>query len=728
MIIKNTIDNEPILSNVGQVGEFRIRNSAKAFSILSSGLYANKIRAIIREYSCNAIDSHTEAGNLATPFDVHLPNSLEPWFAVRDYGVGLDEQQVRNIFTTYFESTKTATDELIGGLGLGSKSAFSFTDNFTIVAVKNGVKRVYTAFINEQGVPSIAPMGEEGSNEPNGVEIRFAVEDSWDFRKFHDEARHVYKHFKHRPVISGGFGEFKFIDPVYEDRDIIPGVHSNDGHGRSVAIMGNIEYPLDVPANADLGGLEHLLTCNLTIEFAIGELDIQASREGLSYIPETIAAIKTKLEAINAVLTVRLAEQVDVIKNQWEKAFFLNKKMNSSLWHTAVRKYIADASFNLLSADRYGTLKASRYSTLKEFQFTEEELEKRFNIKITAFRMKGYYGGDRIASTLGPKQFYDNNTGNYVHKWAIHVADTTEFVENDTTVGVGNRAKYHWKNADKEHANDCVYILNRADKKKDMKIKSFFKALSNPPKEQIRKASVLMQQERAKGIAKGVTVLKLEKRDYHGHMRSDDMVWRPAGDMSSFNDNETYYYLPLSGFTALGVVGEKGYDMKTFAQALKNSGVFTETVYGVRKTDLENIKGKTNWVNLDDYLRAELAKPGIINVKGIIKEAIDYNAYFKFAYVQNDITNANSPYLKLFNEFAGATAVNKTVLDGFQRLCIIYDIKAGNVNVTDEVAKYKKEMNAVEARYPLLNSLDQYFRDSQAVAEYINAIDMLKGI
>lgn len=283
MIIKNKIDNEPVLSNVGEVGEFRIRNSAKAFSILSSGLYANKVRAIIREYSCNAVDSHVEAGRADTPFDVHLPNSLEPWFAVRDYGVGLDEQQVRNIFTTYFESTKTATDELIGGLGLGSKSAFSYTDNFTIVAVKGGIKRVFTAFINDQGVPSIAPMGEEESNEPNGVEIRFAVEDSYDFRKFYNEAQHVYKHFKLRPVVSGGIGEFVFIDPEYSDRDIIPGVHASErGYGNSYAIMGNIEYPLDVPGNMDLGNVGHLLRCGLTIEFDIGELDIQASREGLS--------------------------------------------------------------------------------------------------------------------------------------------------------------------------------------------------------------------------------------------------------------------------------------------------------------------------------------------------------------------------------------------------------------------------------------------------------------
>ena len=63
MILNSAPQNEAIMSNVGQIGEFRIRNSAKAFSILSSGLYANKIRAIVRELSCNAVDSHTVAGN-----------------------------------------------------------------------------------------------------------------------------------------------------------------------------------------------------------------------------------------------------------------------------------------------------------------------------------------------------------------------------------------------------------------------------------------------------------------------------------------------------------------------------------------------------------------------------------------------------------------------------------------------------------------------------------------
>lgn len=717
MIIKNKIDNEPVLSNVGEVGEFRIRNSAKAFSILSSGLYANKIRAIIREYSCNAVDSHVEAGNADTPFDIHLPNSLEPWFAVRDYGVGLDEQQVRNIFTTYFESTKTETDDLIGGLGLGSKSAFSFTDNFTIVAIKNGMKRVYTAFINDQGVPSIAPMGEEVSDEPAGVEIRFAVEDSYDFRKFYNEAQHVYKHFKLRPVVSGGIGEFTFADPEYSDRDIIPGVHANDrGYGSSYAIMGNIEYPLDIPGNMDLGEVGHLLRCGLTIEFGIGELDIQASREGLSYIPETVAAVKAKLEAVNAVLADRVAEEVASVKNDWEKAYILSKKLDSDLWAAATNKYVTDTGFALITN--------SRYNRTKKFQFDEKTLEKKYNIVIRGFTINHGYSSS-TASRISLENVYNNETHTYEKHVSIPVDKNTQFVVNDTKVGASERAKYHWKNADGVVRNDRVYVIEKANKNADMKLTAFFKALANPPKSQIRKASTLLVKERAAGIGKDVSILKLERRNSRGHLNSNDMVWRDAGKLEQFDDAKTYYYLPLVGFKCEGIA--RAYDMKTFAGALADSGILTDTVYGVRKADLEDIKGKTNWVNLDTFVADKLAQPNLIDVKAVIKEAIGFDTYFKFTYVQNHV-NADSPYLKMFNEFVGVTASNANVRRAFQTLCTIYKVEAGNVNVNDEVAKYTNEMKELSKRYPLLDDLSRYYRNAEAIAEYINAMDAFKGI
>lgn len=720
MIIKNKIDNEPVLSNVGQVGEFRIRNSAKAFSILSSGLYANKIRAVIREYSCNAVDSHVEAGRETVPFDVHLPNALEPWFSVRDYGVGLDEQQVRNIFTTYFESSKTATDELIGGLGLGSKSAFSITDNFTIVAVKNGVKRVYTAFINDQGVPSIAPMGEEASTEPSGVEIRFAIENSLDFRKFVYEAQHVFKHFKNRPVVSGA-GDFEFTDPEYEDRDIIPGIHAlKYDHGSSYAIMGNIEYPIQVPNNADLGGLERLLKCGIVIEFGIGELDIQASREGLSYIPETISAIKAKLEALNAALAEKLAEEVNAVPNEWQKAYVIDSKANSNLWSTSCTKFIADTKFELVKRVSWGGCQ------FKTFEFDDETLEKKFNIKISAFTSHTNYNSYTTTGNYGKSTVYDNKTSTYIKLWNIKVGEHTCFVENDTKTGTFTRAKYHWRTdptlklAAKKDTY-YVFVLEKADRNREMNTKAFFKAISNPPANQQYKASGLLQQERAAGIARDVSILKLERRDHNGHMRSADMVWRDAGKLASFDDANTYYYLPMSGFKTLGAA--KLYDMKTFAKSLNDSGVLTGTLFGVRKADLEEVKKKANWVELDSYIISKLSQGGAFDVMSVVKKAIDVDSFFRFDV--SDLLNQDSPYLKFFSNFKDVKTASPDQRKAFEQLCVIYKIDAGNIQVTDIILKYKNEMEEIRKRYPIIGHIDKYYRNRQSVADYINAIDLL---
>ena len=344
MILNTTPQDQAILSNVGEVGGFKIKASAKAFSILSSGLYANKIRAIIRELSCNAVDSHTAAGKSDVPFEVHLPNSFSPYFSIRDFGTGLNHDQVTNIYTTYFESTKTDSNSYIGALGLGSKSPFSYTDNFTVTAIKDGRKGVYTAFINDDGVPSIALMAEEASDEANGVEFKFAVQENWDFSKFAEEARHVYKYFSLKPTIHGQ-ADFQVEEINYEQRDIIPGVHSISGSyvRPSMAVMGNIAYRIEMPnTDENLGELQHLLDCGLEMHFGIGELDFQASREGLSYIPQTIEAIKNKLEAVNSALAVVLAKEADVITNLWERAEFLEKRNNGFLWRAAVTKYCVD--------------------------------------------------------------------------------------------------------------------------------------------------------------------------------------------------------------------------------------------------------------------------------------------------------------------------------------------------------------------------------------------------
>ena len=725
MILNNAPANEAIVSNVGEIGEFRIRNSAKAFSILSSGLYANKIRAVIRELSCNAVDSHAAAGNTGTPFDVHLPNSLEPHFSIRDYGTGLSHEQVTNIYTTYFESTKTNSNAFIGALGLGSKSPFSYTDNFTVTAIQNGRKGIYTAFINEAGVPSIAQMMEEATDEPAGVEVKFAVNSRYDFDKFRQEARIVYKHFALRPVVSGN-GDFSFVDAEYESRDIVPGVHSFKTSSSSAAVMGNIAYPIDVPA-ADQSinpELRALLSCGLEMHFDIGELDFQASREGLSYIPSTVAAINRKLEQVNAALTLVLAKEADAIENLWDRAVFLYKKKEHRLWTAAVAKYATDTALP--------TYNDKQYNRLARFDFKVEDLASTYNIVIKQLRQSR---GSKVVSNnkshteYAPNHAKDAN-GHYItwQEWHVGVDADSHFVINDLKTGASERARYHYKETGCDVYSRVIWILEKADKTKDMDTKAFFAAIQEPPTARRFAASTLKQRER-ETLGRNVSILKLEKRSQGGYnyRRTDeDMVWRDAGKAGAFDPAVTHYYVPLSGFQMLSA---KGYTSgkELYDDVNSMPGLFNGTIYGVRKADIEEVKKMKNWINFEDHIAAKLNGKDVSKLlMSLVKANLDNRDIFDFPKGVVDKIDANSPYTKMILEFKG---VDKFTGNQYNMKNLFRKF-APNANLSPDAltTKYQQQLNEVVRRYPLLNNLSTYRVEASDIAEYVNLIDSKKGI
>src|SRR5262245_34262870 len=76
-------------------------------------LYSDPELAVIREYSTNALDAHRDAGN-PLPIEVTLPTPLAPLFKVRDYGDGLDAEDIRNIYSRYGTSTKRDSNDVVG--------------------------------------------------------------------------------------------------------------------------------------------------------------------------------------------------------------------------------------------------------------------------------------------------------------------------------------------------------------------------------------------------------------------------------------------------------------------------------------------------------------------------------------------------------------------------------------------------------------------------------------
>lgn len=323
-------------SSVEQIGDirdesvFKMKTSQKAFQILSS-LYSDKPLAIVRELGCNAMDSHIASGQSHRPFMVHVPNTLEPWFSIKDFGTGISHENIYQIYTTYFESTKTDTNSQVGMLGLGSKSPFCYTDNFTITSNHNKVKRIYNAYFNKSGMPTIALASQNNTNEENGVEIQIPVKSS----NFNDFSNAIFKSFRFfdvKPIITGGDITWNNDKADFEGSFW----KSYSGLGSSYAIMGGVAYPIDLYKLSD-DHYDIIRKAGLVINFNIGELDVTPSRESLMYHDWVITALNDKIELVKKDFVVKVEEKVkdaDNLLDALKSLYFLNNQwsfLNSSL-------------------------------------------------------------------------------------------------------------------------------------------------------------------------------------------------------------------------------------------------------------------------------------------------------------------------------------------------------------------------------------------------------------
>lgn len=158
--------------------EFGIGDVSTIIDILRNRLYANPIRTLTQEYLCNARDSHRDAGNRETPISVTLPTKLDSVMKIRDYGTGLSPDRVRDVFVNYGSSTKRGDNLQTGGFGIGAKSAWAYTDSFTVLSYHNGKLRSYIAHTGNNSNGTLELISEDDTAEPNGVEIQIPIRES----------------------------------------------------------------------------------------------------------------------------------------------------------------------------------------------------------------------------------------------------------------------------------------------------------------------------------------------------------------------------------------------------------------------------------------------------------------------------------------------------------------------------------------------------------------------
>lgn len=135
-------------------------------------LYADRRLAVVREYVSNAVDASRVAGSTA-PVEVTTPTLLEPNFTVTDRGVGMTAAQVEAAFLAFAASTKRDTNELVGGLGVGAKSAWAIAESFLVDTVKDGKRTVVRAARN---LSHQVLLADSPTDLPDGTTVSIPVE------------------------------------------------------------------------------------------------------------------------------------------------------------------------------------------------------------------------------------------------------------------------------------------------------------------------------------------------------------------------------------------------------------------------------------------------------------------------------------------------------------------------------------------------------------------------
>lgn len=121
---------------------FTINSNQFGFIMGLLDQYSDPPSAVLREYVSNAVDAVNGITDGKVTVILPSSNADSSELVIKDNGCGMSEDFVINHLNSYADSSKRDDTASIGSKGIGSKSAFSITDKFTITTVKDGVKTV----------------------------------------------------------------------------------------------------------------------------------------------------------------------------------------------------------------------------------------------------------------------------------------------------------------------------------------------------------------------------------------------------------------------------------------------------------------------------------------------------------------------------------------------------------------------------------------------------------
>lgn len=711
--------------------EMTIELSAHAYSVLSKGLYSDPYRAIVRELSCNAWDSHIVAGKTDVPFEVCLPNVMEPVFKVRDFGTGLPPDKIETLYT-YFKSTKQASEHQTGFFGLGSKSPFSYTKKFTSVSFYEGKKYHFVVFLNAKGIPGTMLMSTEDTTEPNGIEVSFTVEQQ-DFQSFHHAARAALRPFQKKPTIRGVHITGSFFNtpanPFLEGKDwkLYSAAYGTSPVERATACMGNVEYPLGTTGRSGMSkNAQALLGSLLLVEFPLGAFEITPAREAIQWTEYSIANINEKLEAIYDEIVTHVTNKISAAPSLWQ-ANIENQTLVESgplsglglrpTWKGKSVKGVMQvpADVNLM---RIAAESPSRSSSGAQCKNAASVSQQTVDVRprVTKFYFADFAGSlGRVSNYV--RDHFNRNESCYV------IVPVDEVVEDDKRY-----TDYKAKNP----TGYCPYLPQIPRRKpvyEKARLQAFLDAFGILEKDVVMASAVPQRprqvtERQARLVGSKARAFSFDEK---GYGVAADCYWREAEVDLAKTDESVYIELNKWQFVN-SKLAVKPAAFKVWLGKFRKTGLDLPAsgLIGVKTADMKKFQKATNWITLDEYATKKLRE---------LWQSKDFQLCYKALTLFNE-----EAYFHKLATFAAADGVasdfKKIVTDigkVIENSSKSYNFGVCVSHLTD--AAWNSELTTIDSgtqdlvsqatkRYPLLHAL---FGDrcptTKAVIQYAQLID-----
>ena len=287
-----------VTSNITALKKRQVGVSARAMRHIMgilTNLYNDRELAVIREYYTNGLDAHKKAG-VTAPVKITLPTWDKPNYIVQDFGVGMDGDMLFEIYGEYGESVGSDNDEIVGGFGLGSKSAYTIANQFTVSSIKDGTRTTALFQKESHGAYDVQIISVTKTTDGNGTTVNIPI-NTKDLNVFNSKAHQFFAYSAPGAVLVNGQAPKYALEQAEQlvnpkDSDMLIFVDSK-GYGESYVIMGNVPYVLsESEIRRSLERLGVIASGKFVrmpkfFRVPIGSVEISPNREGLQTTDKT---------------------------------------------------------------------------------------------------------------------------------------------------------------------------------------------------------------------------------------------------------------------------------------------------------------------------------------------------------------------------------------------------------------------------------------------------------